>query len=276
MLSWGEIMDAIGLFFLALTPVTYVAFLAVELIWPAREFPPRVGWQWLGAAFLVMSMAIGNALPLYLPVDWMAEHRWFDGTRLGVVGGAIVGFVVLELFVYVWHRANHSFSPLWRVSHQIHHSPLRVDIPGSVVFHPVEIVIYTLIPLAVTVIVLGLDPLAAALTGYVFTFASYFQHWNVHTPQWMGYILQRPESHCVHHRKGSHYYNFADLSLWDIVFGTFRNPPKYMGECGFENGADLRMGAMLAFEDVNAEAYGPGSRGVRRGPGHRVRSTVAP
>jgi len=80
----------------------------------------------------------------------------------------------------------------------------------------------------------------------------------------------------VHHRKGSHYYNFADLSLWDIVFGTFRNPPKYMGECGFENGADLRMGAMLAFEDVNAEAYGPGSRGVRRGPGHRVRSTVAP
>jgi sterol desaturase/sphingolipid hydroxylase (fatty acid hydroxylase superfamily) len=168
-------------------------------------------------------MAIGNALPLYLPVDWMAAHRWIDGTRFGVVGGAIIGFVVLELFVYGWHRANHTFSPLWRASHQIHHSPLRVDIPGSVVFHPVEIVIYTLIPLFVTVIVLGLDPLAAALTGYAFTLASYFQHWNVHTPQWMGYILQRPESHCVHHRKGSHYYNFADLPLWDIVFGTFRN-----------------------------------------------------
>ena len=62
-------MDALGLFFLALTPVTYLAFLAVESIWPARDFPPRAGWQWLGAAFLVLGMAIGNALPLYLPVD---------------------------------------------------------------------------------------------------------------------------------------------------------------------------------------------------------------
>ena len=221
-----------------------------------------------------MTMAIGNALPLYLPVDWMAEHRWIDGTRLGVIGGAIVGFAVLELFVYAWHRANHTFSALWRVSHQIHHSPLRVDIPGSVVFHPVEIVVYTLIPLFVTVIVLGLDPLAAALTGYALTFASYFQHWNVHTPQWLGYILQRPESHCVHHRKGSHYYNFADLPVWDIVFGTFKNPKKYMGECGFEGGADLRIGAMLAFDDVNAAAYGPGNLGVRPGLGHPVRSSA--
>ena len=268
-------MDAIGLFFLALTPVTYLVFLVTELIWPARDFPPRAHWQWIGAAFLVLSLTIGNALPLYLPRDWMAEHRWFDGTRFGVVGGAIVGFVVLELFVYAWHRANHTFSPLWRASHQIHHSPLRVDIPGSVLFHPVESVIYTLIPLAVTVIILGLDPLAAAITGYMFTFAGFFQHWNVHTPQWVGYILQRPESHCVHHRKGSHYYNFADLPVWDIVFGTFRNPPKYMGECGFEGGADLRMGAMLAFADVNAAAYGPGSRGVRPGMSHSARTTAA-
>ena len=53
--------------------------------------------------------------------------------------------------------------------------------------------------------------------------------------------------------------------MWDIVFGTFKNPPKYMGECGFENGADLKVGAMLAFADVNAAAYGSGSIGVRPG-----------
>jgi sterol desaturase/sphingolipid hydroxylase (fatty acid hydroxylase superfamily) len=268
-------MDAVGLFFLALTPVTYVAFLVVELLWPARSFPPRAGWQWIGAAFLVLSLTIGTALPLYLPLDWMAEHRWIDGTGLGVVGGSLLGFVVLELVVYAWHRANHTFSFLWRLSHQLHHSPLRVDIPGAVIFHPVETAVYTLIPLAVTVIVLGLDPLAAAIVGYLFTFVGFFQHWNVHTPQWLGYVLQRPESHCVHHRKGSHYYNFSDLPVWDILFGTFRNPPKYMGECGFEGGADVRIGPMLAFEDVNAAAYGPGSRGVRPGLGRPVRSGAA-
>jgi sterol desaturase/sphingolipid hydroxylase (fatty acid hydroxylase superfamily) len=256
-------MDAMSLFFLLLVPATYVAMLAIERRYPARNFPPRPGWQWLGALFLLLSMMIGTVLPLYLPVDWMAEHRLIDGTGLGVVGGAIVGFVVLELAVYFWHRSVHTFAVMWRLFHQMHHSPQRVDIPGSLVFHPLESAAYTVIPLVVTVIVLGLDPLAAAITGYLFAFTGMFQHWNVRTPQWLGYVIQRPESHCVHHRKGVHFYNFADLPLWDMLFGTFRNPKQYLGECGFESSADRRIGAMLVFDDVNAALYGPGSRGVR-------------
>jgi sterol desaturase/sphingolipid hydroxylase (fatty acid hydroxylase superfamily) len=258
-------MDEVALFFLLLTPATYFAMLAVERMRPVRAFPERSGWQWIGIGFMLLSMAIGTALPLILPVDWMAEHRLVDGTGLGVIGGALVGFVVLELGVYVWHRAAHTFDFMWRGFHQIHHSPQRVDIPGALLFHPLETAAYTIIPLAVTVFLLGLDPLAAAISGYLFTFAGMFQHWNVATPQWVGYVLQRPESHCVHHRKGFHYYNFSDLPLWDIVFGTFRNPRQYMGECGFEGDADRKMGAMLAFADVNEPLYGRGSRGVRPG-----------
>ena len=256
-------MGVLEITFLLLTPAIYFAMLAVELIWPARLFPQRPGWQWIGIAFLLLSMTIGNALPLFLPLDWMAEHRWIDGTGLGVIGGAIVGFVVLELGVYLWHRSAHSFDLMWRGFHQIHHSPKRVDIPGALLFHPLETVAYTLIPLFATVIVLGLDPLAAAITGCLFTFYGLFQHWNIRTPQWLGYFIQRPESHCVHHRTGVHYYNFADLPLWDIVFGTFRNPKQYLGDCGFEGGREGLTGAMLAFQDVNASLYGPGSRGVR-------------
>ncbi|HST00129.1 MAG TPA: hypothetical protein VLJ84_00555, partial [Usitatibacter sp.] len=76
----------------------------------------------------------------------------------------------------------------------------------------------------------------------------------------------RPESHCVHHRKGVHYYNYADFPVWDILFGTFKNPRQYIGECGFEEPADRRMGAMLAFADVNAPLYGAGSLGARPRP----------
>jgi len=249
--------------FLLLTPVTYLFMATIERARPGRDFPPRKGWQWIGVAFLLASMGIGNALPLFLPLDWMAEHRWFDGTRLGVVGGAIVGFVSIELVVYVWHRSAHAFAPMWRTFHQIHHSPLRVDIPGALLFHPLETIAYTLISLFITVIAIGLDPLAAAIAGYVYTFYAFFQHWNIRTPQWLGYFIQRPESHCEHHRMGVHYFNFSDLPLWDIVFGTFRNPAEYVGECGFEGGRDRRLMAMIAFQDVNSTPYGPGSRGVR-------------
>ena len=252
-------VDIVGL----LVPVTYVVFLLAERMWPARSFPPRPGWQWIGAGFLVLVMAISTAVPLLIPEAWLARVRLFDGTSLGVVGGTLVGIFVLEGVVYAWHRAVHNVGFLWRGFHQIHHSPRRVDIAGSLVFHPTEIVVQTLLQLGATVCVLGLHPLAAALTGYFVAFNSFFQHWNVRTPPWIGYLIQRPEAHCVHHRMGVHYYNYADLTIWDMLFGTFRNPREFRGECGFETGADRKMGAMFAFADVNAPQYGARNLGAK-------------
>jgi sterol desaturase/sphingolipid hydroxylase (fatty acid hydroxylase superfamily) len=60
-----------------------------------------------------------------------------------------------------------------------------------------------------------------------------------------------------------HYYNYGDFPVWDMLFGTFRNPTHYIGECGFEEPSDKRIGAMLAFADVNAPHYGPGSLGAK-------------
>jgi sterol desaturase/sphingolipid hydroxylase (fatty acid hydroxylase superfamily) len=254
-----DTVDIIGL----LVPVTYFAFLITEKLWPARDFPPRRGWQWIGVGFLVLIMTVSTVVPLLIPEPWIAAHRWIDATGLGVVGGTIVGFVVLEGVIYAWHRTAHNVGFLWRGFHQMHHSPRRVDIPGALVFHPLEMVVQVLLQLAATVIVLGIDPLAAALVGYLVAFNGLFQHWNVRTPQWLGYLIQRPESHCVHHRLGVHYYNYSDFPPWDILFGTFRNPAKFMGECGFEAGADLKLGAILAFADVNAPQYGPGNLGAK-------------
>jgi sterol desaturase/sphingolipid hydroxylase (fatty acid hydroxylase superfamily) len=123
-------------------------------------------------------------------------------------------------------------------------------------------VVQTLMQLFVTVIVLGLDPLAAALVGYVAAFYGMFQHWNVRTPRWLGYVIQRPEAHCEHHRLGVHADNYGDLPVWDLMFRTFRNPDRFEGRCGFESPADRRMWSMLAWRDVNAPAYGSGNRGA--------------
>ena len=256
-------MDASDLIGLAV-PATYFVFLATEKLWPAREFPPRRGWQWIGVGFLLLIGTVSTVVPLLVPEDWLAAHRWMDGSPLGIAGGAIAGYFVLSAVAYAWHRSVHNVGFLWRGFHQLHHSPQRVDIPGSVVFHPLEMIAQASMQLFVSMVVLGLDPVAAALVGYLAAFYGMFQHWNVRTPRWLGYVIQRPESHCVHHRKGVHYYNYADFPLWDILFGTFRNPRQYIGECGFEAPEDRRIGAMLAFKDVNAALYGAGSLGAKR------------
>jgi len=246
-----------------LIPITYFVALVIEARWPARRFPERRGWRWLGVAFLVLIGMVGATVPLLLPLDRMAAHRWIDGTPLGVAGGTLVGWLVLSFVTYLYHRTSHAWSPLWRISHQIHHSPQRVDVSGSVLFHPFEMVVQVLLQLLVTVIVLGLDPLAAALVGVVAAFHGVFQHWNVRTPRWLGYLVQRPESHCLHHERGVHARNYADFPLWDMLFGSFDNPRDFDGACGFDAPADRRVGAMLAWRDVNLEQYGRASLGAQ-------------
>jgi sterol desaturase/sphingolipid hydroxylase (fatty acid hydroxylase superfamily) len=67
----------------------------------------------------------------------------------------------------------------------------------------------------------------------------------------MGFLFQRPESHLVHHAQGLHDYNYSDLPLWDILFGTFRNPREWNGRCGFGDANEHRIVEMLLGVDVS-------------------------
>ncbi len=252
-------IDFLGL----LVPVTFLVMLAFEALWPARTFPSRRGWRLIGFGFLLVLGTVSTLTPLLLPAEWLAQHRLVDGTVLGIAGGAVIGWIVLSFFNYLWHRNAHRDDWMWRGFHQMHHSPQRVDIAGSALFHPTEMIVFASISTVVTTLVLGLDPLAAAIVGYIAAFYGMFQHWNIRTPEWIGYFIQRPEAHCVHHQRGVHNYNYADLPWWDLLFGTFRNPRDWQDEAGFDAPADRRMLSMLATRDVNAERYGSASLGAQ-------------
>lgn len=261
-------------------PVTFLLMLLVERgvarLGPGgRQFPPRRGWTWIGIGFLLLVGVMSAMAPLLIPEAWLAEHRLLDGTRLGVPGGVLAGWVLLSLVSYGWHRMQHAVPWLWRSFHQIHHSPQRVDMAGAFLFHPTEIAAQLVMSSLVTTFVLGLDPLAAALTGYVAAFHAMFQHWNIRTPQWLGFLIQRPEAHCEHHRQGVHASNYGDFPLWDLLLGTFKGPRDFDGAVGFEAPADKRLGAMLSFRDVNEPLYGDGSIGVATTPSRSSTSMSA-
>ena len=106
------------------------------------------------------------------------------------------------------------------------------------------------------VLIVGITPQAVTVFLLGTTFLGVFQHTNIKTPQWLGYIVQRPESHSLHHQRGLHYYNFSDLPIFDIIFGTFRNPKERVAENGFYDGASRRVREMLLFEDVSKAPLG--------------------
>lgn len=170
---------------------------------------------------------------------------------MNVTLAAVLGILLYELGVYVWHRGMHKNNILWRVFHQMHHSAERLDTYGAFFFSPFDMIGFTLLGTFCFSFIMGLPPQAITITLLVSNFFNIFQHANIKTPTWLGYIVQRPESHAVHHAKGIHAFNYSDLPLFDIIFGTFRNPGEYVKEAGFYNGASSRIGEMLMFHDVS-------------------------
>ena len=78
-----------------------------------------------------------------------------------------------------------------------------------------------------------------------------FQHTNIRTPHWLGYIVQRPESHSIHHQRGVHAFNYGDIPLFDMIFGTFQNPREWTDSAGFHDGSTRQLLPMLFFRKIS-------------------------
>lgn len=219
----------------------------IEVLRPGREFPRVAGW-WGRAALLNGFQVAIAALAPFAWDRWMQLERPWSADALGTVRGALLGYLAITFVYYWWHRWRHEVPFLWRWVHQVHHSPRRIEVITSFYKHPIEIFVNSLLSSAICYFVVGLGPAAAAQAILLTGLAELFYHWNVRTPHRLGYLVQRPESHCVHHQHGLHRYNYADLPLWDMLFGTFRNPRKWEATCGFRPENEARLGAMLAGE----------------------------
>jgi sterol desaturase/sphingolipid hydroxylase (fatty acid hydroxylase superfamily) len=143
---------------------------------------------------------------------------------------------------------------LWRSFHQMHHSAERLDSYGAFYFSPLDIVGFTFVS-SIALTLVGLPPKAITYYLYATMFLAVFQHTNIRTPQWLGYIVQRPESHSVHHGRGIHHWNYSDLPLFDILFGTFRNPKHFVEKTGFDHGRSSQIPEMLLFRDIGQSDF---------------------
>lgn len=226
--------------------------IVAERLWPAMDLP-RVR-AWWPRVLLINAIQLG--------ITTVAGHtwsRWFNeisffklGAHLQPWSSALLVYVFSTFIFYWWHRYRHESPFLWRTLHQIHHSAGRLEILTSFYKHPVEIWINAVITSFIVYGLFGCDIEAAAYYTLLIAAGEFFYYWNIKTPRWLGYLVQRPESHRVHHQFRHHTNNFADLPIWDMLFGTFKNPAVFRGRCGFEAWREDRFDDMIAFRDLHA------------------------
>jgi len=236
-----------------LTMALIPGFLLLDLFTRGRSYSKTKHWRMRAVLVTTAIYFFTGEVALFWG-NVFGESHLFDLARLGL-WGVIPGILVYELFHYWYHRAAHEWNWLWRTGHQMHHSAESLDAFGAYYLHPLDAALFTTIGSLVLFPLLGLSLEAGVVTALFLTFNAMFQHANIRTPHWLGYIIQRPESHNIHHGRGVHRYNYADLPLWDMVFGTYRNPLQ-LGDvqCGFYQGASTRVLDMLIGRDVSKPA----------------------
>jgi sterol desaturase/sphingolipid hydroxylase (fatty acid hydroxylase superfamily) len=165
----------------------------------------------------------------------------------------MVAYFVATFIFYWWHRWRHTVDFLWQYFHQIRHSPQRLEVITSFYKHPLEMTANSLLGGLLIYTLLGLSPVAGGIYTLCTALGEFFYHTNVRTPQWLGYIFQRPEMHRIHHEYQKHAHNYGDIVWWDMLFGTYRNPREFRATCGFDAEKEEQLLPMLGFRDVHKD-----------------------
>jgi sterol desaturase/sphingolipid hydroxylase (fatty acid hydroxylase superfamily) len=200
---------------------------------------------------LVPTAAVGAAL-------YAAENGWglLGLAQLPLWVASIVGFLALDLVIYVQHVLFHKVPLLWR-AHRMHHADLDVDVTTGLRFHPIEILISLAIKIAV-VVALGIPAAAVLAFEVVLNATSMFNHSNIALPLGLDRVMRllvvTPDMHRVHHSVRRHETdsNFGfNLPWWDRLFRTYRAEPE-AGHTGmtiglpiFREPRELRLDRLL-------------------------------
>lgn len=142
-----------------------------------------------------------------------------------------LSIIAMDFIIYLQHVLVHAVPALWRL-HRVHHADLDYDMTTGARFHPLEIILSMLIKFA-TIVVLGPPLVAVVVFEIILNGMAMFNHGNVNLPLNIDKHLRRfivtPDMHRVHHSteddEANSNFGF-NLSLWDRLFGTYRDQPR--------------------------------------------------
>ncbi len=215
----------------------FAAMAIWELLAPRRQLSVSKTLRWTNNIGLVVLNTV--LLRLLLPaaaihMAMFAEHNgWGLLNYLALPGWLeiLIAIIVLDFAIWLQHVMVHAIPLLWRL-HRVHHADLDYDLTTGARFHPIEIILSMLIKLAV-IAVLGPAALAVIVFEIILNGMAMFNHGNVRLPKTLDRILRTllvtPDMHRIHHsvEDDETNSNFGfNLSVWDRLFGTYRDQPR--------------------------------------------------
>ena len=213
------------------------ALALAEYRWPRHSAAPARARRWPSN----LGLAIVDTLLLRLLLPWLAVDAAMYAQTHGIgllhwvalttSADWLLTIVALDFLIYWQHRLLHLIDPLWRL-HRVHHSDVALDVTSAMRFHPLEILLSMGIKIP-AILALGAPPRAVLLFEILLNGFALVTHANLTLPLRVDRLLRRvlvtPEMHRIHHsvlrEERDSNYGFH-LSIWDRLFGSYRDAPR--------------------------------------------------
>lgn len=213
--------------------IVFIALLSLESVLPLFK-------DWTGRRthiFRNIFLFVINSIIIWAVFHWIQQEtlELSSSRKFGLMFlfqapkwvYVVLLFLLFDLWMYIWHRANHEIKFLWRF-HRMHHTDPQMDVSTALRFHPIELVLSSIIRLGIF-LVLGMEAWILVVYELAMKPVIYLHHSNFFLPQHIDRILRQiivtPWMHWVHHsdQQPETDSNYGTVfSWWDRLFGSFR------------------------------------------------------
>jgi len=204
----------------------FILLLGSEHIWPAVKAGIHP-FKRMIKNISFWPINIGLSLTVILPVSYFAaEHSlltrpdWLAGTA-----SLVLDIILLDLFIYGWHRCVHEIPFFWRF-HEVHHLDEHLDTTSAIRFHFGEIFFATFLRVLV-VFIFAIPFTTVVIFETLVLVFTLFHHSNLALPpsleKTISKLIVTPSIHWVHHhalRKDTDSNYGTIFSFWDRIFKT--------------------------------------------------------
>ena len=216
---------------------------------------------WASGEVTLPAITLFGVVPLDMITGFITSIQAFNSQWRADQGlyWLVVDLIILDFWIYWWHRANHTIPFLMRF-HQVHHLDRHLDTTTALRFHFGEVFLSALVRCLV-IIAFSIPFFHIVVFETLVLILPIFHHANIRLPTKIDHMLSKvivtPSWHFVHHHAvradtDSHY--GVTLTLWDRLFKSHhhqrRTPDMVIGLEGYRRDLSFRRLVSIPFSRI--------------------------
>ncbi len=224
----------------ALAGIFLLIYIAEHIIPQRREIiDHKHDLKNISVGILNLAFVAFAGLQFQNAIQWLNNEEFGLLLSLKIPGAVsiITGVLLIDIFMYWWHRINHEWRFLWYF-HKFHHVDTKLNSTTALRFHTGELLLSYVAKIMVFSS-LGINVTAILVHSILFFPIVVFHHSNLKISERWDLFIRRfivtPRMHRIHHSviKSETNSNYSSiLPYWDLLFKSYVKRPSKEIEFG--------------------------------------------